>query len=280
MSKKLDNSVQDVLTTATDTKITTMNGRIDLLVIDKDGKAHLYDWKCSTRPIGQWDEKDNRVVQKNGWWPTTKKLAALKQVGAYGAMLEQYDLSIASMNIIPFHMTFNVEKDSDTGKYKPVDFSTVAEDHPVDKGTTAPVLMRHQLQQMENIFNITRPISIETIRSVNDKLQALFPDTDSDFVHRETATRSVEYFRTKKDFVLNIPEDHSEYAAGKRFMFRRKGLPESGWVFCKDEAELTDKLNKYVEDLTRFVDNEMGHFSDGLTAVLNTQGENQEELDT
>jgi len=42
-----------------------VNGRIDLLVIDKNGVAHIYDYKVSHKEVGDWRIKDNEVISKD-----------------------------------------------------------------------------------------------------------------------------------------------------------------------------------------------------------------------
>lgn len=110
LSKELDNNSRTALELRGYKDITRINGRIDLLVIDKDGVAHIYDWKTSLKPVGQWDETDNKVTNKNGWWHSTKKLHANAQVGWYGALLAQRGLEIGEMNVRTFISKYDVVK--------------------------------------------------------------------------------------------------------------------------------------------------------------------------
>lgn len=42
--------------------ITSVNGVIDLLVIDEHGKCHIYDFKASKKYIGDWDQTNNQYI--------------------------------------------------------------------------------------------------------------------------------------------------------------------------------------------------------------------------
>jgi hypothetical protein len=45
--------------------ITSVNGVIDLLVIDEHGKCHIYDFKASKKSIGDWDQTSNQYIGEN-----------------------------------------------------------------------------------------------------------------------------------------------------------------------------------------------------------------------
>lgn len=62
-SKELDRE----LIKATGDKFKTLHGRMDLLIIDSAGKAHIYDFKVSKREVGDWDITENYVINKGGY---------------------------------------------------------------------------------------------------------------------------------------------------------------------------------------------------------------------
>jgi hypothetical protein len=61
ISKELSQEIKDMISPAYD----SINGKIDLLVIDDFGKAHIYDFKVSRKDVGAWDEKTNTITRVN-----------------------------------------------------------------------------------------------------------------------------------------------------------------------------------------------------------------------
>lgn len=64
MSKQLAPELLDALHQK-DPDCDNINGRIDLLVIDKNKNAHIYDYKVSRKEVGRWDIQDNSVLADN-----------------------------------------------------------------------------------------------------------------------------------------------------------------------------------------------------------------------
>ena len=79
--------------------LNSINGRIDLLIVDKNGNAHIRDFKVSRKAVGAWDETRNALL--NNVWASTKKLGAAYQLNFYKAMLEQQGINVATVGIIP-----------------------------------------------------------------------------------------------------------------------------------------------------------------------------------
>lgn len=91
--------------------ITSINGVIDLLVIDELGKVHIYDFKASEKSVGDWQQTDNAYIGKNEW-STTKKLSAGYQLAFYAAILRQWGLDVASTWIVPIKLELNRQDDA------------------------------------------------------------------------------------------------------------------------------------------------------------------------
>lgn len=47
--------------------IDSINGRADLIVIDEDGFAHIYDFKVSRKDVGSWQEQRNDKIAYENW---------------------------------------------------------------------------------------------------------------------------------------------------------------------------------------------------------------------
>ena len=78
ISMYLNNSMQTIIKNAVGKDVDSINGRIDLLVIEEDGSAYLYDWKTSAKQVGRWSEMLNdRINNEN-----SRKLAEQSRVTA------------------------------------------------------------------------------------------------------------------------------------------------------------------------------------------------------
>lgn len=90
--------------------ITSVNGVIDLLVIDEHGKCHIYDFKASKKSIGDWDQTNNQYIGENEW-STAKKQSAGYQLAFYASILRQWGLEVASTWIVPIRLDIKYKDD-------------------------------------------------------------------------------------------------------------------------------------------------------------------------
>lgn len=254
-------------------------GRIDLVVIDKDGKAHLFDWKTSSRRIGKWKEMDNVVLNDNSWWHSTKKLKSWDQLGCYGAMLEQYGIPVESLEVVPLFIEFEKKGDDYTG-----DLVTFERDYAIDEPksnqTNARPFTKKSLRESEFIFGVTKPIVIKELQEIGNIIAKMFPGSNIVSNQREHSKKTVETLLKDKAFIHPIVDEMSkDYKAGYRYWFYQQGIPNTNPVKCKTQEELTKALEKYLEDLNDFLSNQMINFAKDLGNVIHTQGD-QEALDT
>lgn len=97
--------------------IDSINGRIDLLVIDKEGKAHIFDYKISWKEVGDIHNitSNNALTAETKSWDSTKKLDIANQMAMYAQILSQYGLDVADTNILPMILGLEYD-DSPLGK--------------------------------------------------------------------------------------------------------------------------------------------------------------------
>ena len=275
VSKQIPDSIREALKQKfPDKKIDKIVGRIDLLVIDKDGKAHLFDWKTSAKRVWKWGEMDNRTIAKNGGWHSTKKLKSWQQLGSYGAILEQYGIPVESMEVIPLYLDFEKKGDDYTGE-----LTTLEEDKTIDGGNSRPYT-KNALRSSEWIFSVTKPIKIDTLRSISDIIAKMFPGTNIATNQRKHIDATAEFYMNDKKFVTKISEGTTLYKEGVRYTFRKYGLPDKRVVKCKTKEELQEKLGKYVEELNSYNSSQMVNFASDLANVIHTKGENEEVMET
>lgn len=80
--------------------IESINGRIDLCVIDEAGEAHLFDYKVAKKDVGNWNIKDATLI-KGDEWSSEKKQAVTNQLAIYAQILKQHGITVSSTAIIP-----------------------------------------------------------------------------------------------------------------------------------------------------------------------------------
>ena len=109
--KNIDSPTKRVLKEKLGKDIDGLLGRIDLLVIDK-GKAYVFDFKTTAeKEVGDWSEMDNEILAANGWWTSSKKLEAMRQISMYLAILNEWGIEPGCGEVIP--ITINYDNDSD-----------------------------------------------------------------------------------------------------------------------------------------------------------------------
>lgn len=92
--------------------LNSINGRIDLLVIDESGTAHIYDMKTSTKDVGLWTETRNTRLGE--YWHSTKKLAAKYQLAIYAQILRQHGIKVGTTGIIPIKLEVSRTGENDS----------------------------------------------------------------------------------------------------------------------------------------------------------------------
>lgn len=275
ISRHLNNAMQTTIKNALGKDVDSINGRIDLLVIEEDGSAYLYDWKTSAKQVGRWSETLNSILNENGWWHSTKKLAANAQLGGYGAILEQWGLKVKDLIIEPFLAKYdvvNTGKKDKTGHYiyDVTNLQTIKHHKAIDPEKQLS-LAHSQLQNLRYVFDITKPIEIGELKAVNDILKVIFPGTDADRVHIEHFKADIDYYKKKSGFVRTLgTTDPKRTKEGFTMAFTEYGLPDKKRVYCKNQEDLEQKLANYVERLTKYVDNEMNSFAEDLINVIQT----------
>ncbi len=276
ISKKFDNNIQEYLKNNGQPGRMQSSGRLDLLIIDKDGKAHIYDWKTSLHPVGDWAEMDNAKCRENGWKTSAQKITNLLQIGSYGAILQQYGLEVGDKVLECFLLDFDVTKDA-SGNWIPSDIKPVRYDPPVanPKGITQQSMANARQQQMEFIYTNNRFIDCSNLKPSNDILKTIFPETDLANTHIKQFEASIEYYKKKPNFIHELKNpDSNEYKRGNRFVFFKNGLGNKTAepVYCKTMEEVDEKLKEYVAELEKYKSTELLHFAKNLQKVMATTG--------
>lgn len=254
-------------------EVSKINGRIDLLVIDKDGKAHLFDWKTSNKRVWKWNEMDNALLRENDAWTSTKKIKAFAQLGNYCAMLEQYGIEVGDAELMPIFVDFEKDGERLTGEIKGIDLDEVID------GSRSWARIRAEMSHAEYNFGVTKPISIDKLKDVSAILNEMFPETNIYSTQVKHFEASASFYENNTEFLKPIRDGYPDYEDGYRWYFYKTGLPDKTKVLCKTREEAKEVIADYVKELNDYMGNQMILFAQDLGNVSYTQGA-QEQIDT
>ena len=238
ISKELSEEIKDQMSPNFD----TINGKIDLLVIDDFGKAHIYDFKVSRKDVGAWDEKTNTITRVNKQWDSTKKRAASLQLALYAKILQQYGIDVISTSIVPIKTEYNYDDQDHLIGIK--DFNEVRQDDPM---FIPDVLSGKYSMMAKEVFPTKFSASGAQIASWAETFNKLFP-SQSVKKYQENLRRDVDYYINNSNYTRQLLPSDGHYKNGKRFAFREKGISNKE-VFAETEEELREKIGKYIEAL-------------------------------
>lgn len=250
----------------------SINGKIDLLVVDKFGKGHLFDFKVSRKKVNGaiWDQitrmsnetqrtfeaEQDRKYGKNmseHWWHSTKKEAASYQLSMYAAMLKQKGVTVVDANIVPVHTTLDYA-DPDTQLevtgINGVDVQFGKDDDGNDRMITrvAEVLGNGKYattvaQVIHNPFTLSGDSAV-TIQKI---FNCFFPK-NATIANREFNRANIDHYKDNPKVVQKLKPSDKRYDDGMRYRIVKTAL--KGQVeYAKDEQELDEKLQAYVEQL-------------------------------
>lgn len=227
--------------------INSINGRIDLLVIDSNGMAHIYDYKVSKKEVGNWNETDNR--RNLGFWHSTKKLGAGYQLAMYRSILEQYNIKVKTTAIIPIklNITPNLENPSEL-KLEDAYIDTdnirgmIDQQNPIGSQglpyTTNMKIVSDKILPKETMLD-----NIDLMHVVQEPMSKIFPNYELETQIQRT-TITVEKKRHDRSFVKDIlPGDQDESKGKWKFFdeFKKR------YIYANTEDELKSALQEFVD---------------------------------
>ena len=244
--------------------LTSVNGRIDLLVIDKNGVAHIYDYKVSHKEVGDWRIKDNEVIAKDSTWSSTKKLGIEYQMEMYRAMLEQWGVKVGSVNIVPIKIGIEYEKTLDDGKnigFKYI--NSVGSRNIISDSIKGG--MERRTDSVRGVFPVERVTDgIDGIKSIEEPMRQMFPTlTLSSTLARKEST--VAWFRDHKVFES---KPGSKLAENGKYWFFNELSGEDSRIFANSETELIQKLTEYVDRLNAKGPDEIFSIANQIESIL------------
>lgn len=286
---KSKNLAPDILTELGINGLDSINGIIDLLVIDANGKGHLYDYKVSRKSINKpgeslelwWDTTGNKAIAEYKLWASTKKLAAAYQTEFYRQMLKQYGVDVIDTNILPVKLNLEYGNSNNPFEITAIKGVEVSEKSLKNPGKRNNSKCAKTVQQLFIPQTSITPADVTAIAHAYD---AFFPK-NSIMMKKEDMRTKVEYYKRIDNIVHKLKPGEPHYGEeGKEYKIRFRGYKTT---YCK-ESELDAKLQEFINgqsevqstkflDVARaIVDIKDGSASeDALTSLV---GENQKSF--
>lgn len=238
ISKELTPDIKDQMSP----KYDSINGKIDLLVVDQYGNTHVYDFKVSRHDVGDWAMNTNEVTSNLKWWHSTKKRNAALQLAFYSKILQQYGIKVNSTHIVPIKTDYTYsDAENEIGI---TSFNKVERKQEI---TVPDVLSGKYASMAKEVFPNDFSIDSAQLASWAETFNKLFP-AQSVKKYQENLGRDVEYYRNNRDYTEELLPSHPRYKDGKRYSFKKKGIA-TGYVYAKDETELNEIISNYISAL-------------------------------
>ena len=240
----------------------SLNGRIDLLVIDEFGRAHIYDYKVSRKSPGDWNETSNAVRREKEWWHSTKVRNATYQQAFYNVMLEQWGVNVASCNIVPIKLDLTYENAEAKATIKSIDKISIEKVIDSMPGTTAGA-------EYSNVANILPTVSAvvesETMRRIKELHSEYFP---SIVRNEERFSRDADYLKDEHHNFWWKVNENSPYRSRGKYCFRQQELSGKNLVYANTKEELFQKIDEYAAQVKRIRSNELIDLANTITNIL------------
>ncbi|MBQ0113468.1 MAG: hypothetical protein KBT03_10085 [Bacteroidales bacterium] len=242
--------------------ITSVNGRIDLLVIDESGKAHIFDFKVSRKAIGDWKNMQN--IPNSPYWHSTKKQAAAFQLAFYRQILKQYDIDCTSCSIVPVKMDLSYDDEKNIVN---ADAIYLQDDKIVEQAPNN----RH--------FDIARRIlphktlldNVDLMKSVQEPMQKFCPNYAVETeIHRNEV--SVENYMNDGKHYYIIPEDSKEREKGKYYIWNNYKVKDKK-IYCETLDDVRREMEELVHAENEHRGNEMMEMANELANIIESEGD-------
>ena len=233
----------------------TISGIIDLLVVDKNGNGHVFDFKVSRKEIvsegkspygdaliSAWNMMEN--VKNSHTWHSTKKLSAAYQTEIYKRMCDQWGIPVVSTAIIPIKLNLKYESSDNPLLATSIESIRVAK--------TEKEWIKNPIQQGGNKRAKISGIFVREGRETPEELEAASKLYNEFFplqgwnMKREELRNSIDFYRKNTKYVDKLSKDNPHY---KKYI--EKGMthvikfPGQNPKYCKED-EINDILQDFI----------------------------------
>lgn len=222
---KIDPDIETILNEKDGKKY--ISGTIDLLIIDEQGFAHIYDFKTSPNASSEWNLNKKDHIQN--------------QLIAYACMLEQYNVKTLDFHIVPIKLDFVY---TDKFKTKIVNLSSFKIDESITK-LEGSKTESDTFRNWRSIFPMEFTFTSESLQENNAKVQHMLPVESMRSIKLQRTTKEIsEYI----DQCKPVRSDSRMYGQAK-WVFIKRGLGKEERVYFADDKSRDDYIKNYVEEL-------------------------------
>lgn len=235
-----------------------ISGTIDLLVVDEQGFAHIYDFKTSAKSNSDWDINKKDHIQN--------------QLIAYSCILEQYGIKTLDFHVIPIKEDFIYTNEFKT---KIVGLSSFKIDEEITKleGSKPET---STLKNWRSIFPMDFTFTSESLKENNAKVQHMLPVEPMRSIRTERTTKEVsEYI----DQCKPVRSDSKMYGHAK-WVFIKRGLGKEERVYFNDDESRDNYIKDYVEELKNARARELDTIATNIGRVMGGELKLSELADT
>lgn len=264
-SKELNSNLQTILEKQ---GINSLNGRIDLLVIDDWGRAHVYDFKVSRKLPGDWSETSNTVRKEHDWWHSTKIQNATYQQAFYNGILQQWGINVASCNIVPIKIDLTYKDAENKASIESINKISFERVENKISGTTSG-------KQFNNVLNMIPVASASLDSEQATKLYEIINSFFPSIIRSENVARNNRDANKLKEgpqqIWREVPASSPSRSKG-RYVFKEKDLSGGNLVFADTKEDLFKKIDNYVEKVKSQNANELNSLADNINDILASDG--------
>lgn len=227
----------------------SINGIIDLLVVDEKGHAHIIDYKVSRKLVGSWDGYDG--MDKT--WDYDKKQSASYQIELYKQMLKQYGFDTVDTYIVPIKIDLSYKDPNNPFKVTSLNGVRFATNFSVSESLDTPIIANPGLRNNGKYSNIiSKNFFIPQTFSTPADTSAIAKAHDTFFSKHGAISRlqdkksDIAYYRGNKNYVRELKPGEYKYDEGKRFRVSLPGYHKQA-DYVSTEEEVTTILTDYIE---------------------------------
>ena len=206
MTKDITPEIKDLIG-----KNDSINGKIDLVVVDNQGNAHIYDFKVSRKSVGEWKNHEAKLRKAMDEWDLGKLEAASYQLAFYAAMLKQKGITVRDTNIVPVKIDLTYENPEYKVGVKSIDRVKIDPtiDHLPDVLSGKYGTVANQVITQE--FKTTSDDILNMVKTFNE----FFPKNTT-LQRREEIRANVEHYRHNPAYVKELRPGDKNYSNYKR----------------------------------------------------------------
>lgn len=272
MSKNLSQDTKAILAAQ---GFDSINGVIDLLVVDAKGFAHIYDYKVSRKGIAEtadennemWGESSNEAVRDKKLWSSAKKLSATYQTEFYKQMLLGYGIRVQDTNILPVKLNLeysNPNNPFEVTAIKGVEVQSEPKQIIKDPGMRKDAVYYSKIRELFSRKATATPKDAETLATA----WAHFFPKSSIITKREQDRANIAFYKQHDRYVHKLRPGEYGYD-DKKVMYRlRFPMYGSKPIIC-EEAKVDENIEDFIRNKSEIQSTKYLAIADALDAAKN-----------